>query len=197
MASQELESVETKRAPRLVSVDGRRYPLVSAGIRTQAEGGIAFTSLTQEFSNPHAEALEVLYVLPLPADGAVLGYDIRIGDRLIRGEIERRERAEQRYRNALFEGKTAGLLEEDRADTFQQRLGNVPTGASVSVEIRVIQPLLFVPGDEADPARWEFHFPRSPTSAITVLRAGSRTPSASIPIVTATARSPHGSPSKR
>ena len=68
----------------------------------------------------------MIYTLPLPADGAVLGYVIRVGDRVIRGEIERRERAEARYREALYEGRTGGLLEQDRADTFQQRFGNPP-----------------------------------------------------------------------
>lgn len=36
-----------------------------------------------------------------------------------------REKAEAVYKEALYAGKTAGLLEENRADTFQQRLGNL------------------------------------------------------------------------
>ena len=103
-----------RKEPSLVSVDGRAYPLRAATIRARASGGVAATTLIQEFANPHDEALEVVYTLPLPADGAVLGYTIHVGERVIRGEIEPREKAEADYRKALYEGKTAGLLEEDR-----------------------------------------------------------------------------------
>src|SRR3990172_8616798 len=127
MAPQALAtSTQQRPAPGLVSVDGRTYPLRSAHIRARAEGGLALTTLVQEFHNPHEESLEVAYTMPLPADGAVLGYTITMGERIIHGEIEVRENAEKRYRDALYRGQTAGLLEQDRADTFQQRLGNVP-----------------------------------------------------------------------
>jgi len=89
MSPQVMESqVVPRKPPSLVSIDGRTYPLRSAQIRARAEGGLAQTTLVQEFDNPHDEPLEVIYTMPLPADGAVLGYVIRMGDRVIRGEIE-------------------------------------------------------------------------------------------------------------
>jgi hypothetical protein len=39
-------------------------------------------------ATPHAEPLHVTYSLPLPADGAVAGYQFRIGDRRVVGEID-------------------------------------------------------------------------------------------------------------
>jgi Ca-activated chloride channel homolog len=146
-------------APRaqLVSLDGRPYPLDSARLEARAEGGISVTTLHQRFRNPHAEALEVVYTLPLPADGAVLGYTITIGERRIVGEVQPRAEAEAAYREAVYEGRTAGLLEQDRADTFQQQLGNIPGMTTVEVEIRVLHPLLFRAGAPA--AEWEYRFP--------------------------------------
>ncbi len=150
---------EKRRTPKLVSVDGRSYPLRSAHIKARAEGGLASTTLVQEFANPYDDPLEVIYTMPLPADGAVLGYTIRMGEKVIRGEIEPREKAEVKYKKALFEGRTAGLLEQDRADTFMQRLGNLPPHTDVMVTIDVLQPLAFLAGsDEAEPV-WEYRFP--------------------------------------
>ncbi len=175
MAPQALaQSTQERPSPGLVSVDGRVYPLRSAHIRARAEGGLAAATLVQEFHNPYDEPLEVAYAMPLPADGAVLGYTITMGERIIRGEIEVREKAEARYRKALYEGRTAGLLEQDRPDTFQQRLGNVPARTDVRVEIDVLQPLAFLAGTgvagapgpgtagaatTAGALLWEFRFP--------------------------------------
>jgi Ca-activated chloride channel family protein len=131
-------------AASLVSVDGKTYPLESARIAARAEGGIALTTLAQTYSNPHEETLEVVYTLPLPADGAVLGYTIRIGEKVIRSEVQPREKASAAYRDAMFTGRTAGLLEQTRLDTFQQRLGNVPPHARVEIEIDVLHPLAFL-----------------------------------------------------
>ncbi len=143
----------------LVSVDGRNYPLKSACITGRAEGGIAATTLTQTYGNPYEEPLEVLYTLPLPASGAVIGYAIRLGQRVVRGEVRRREEAKEQYRKALFEGRTAALLEQDRADTFTQQLGCLPPGETVAIEIEVLQPLMFLPAEGKEAARWEYRFP--------------------------------------
>jgi Ca-activated chloride channel family protein len=149
-------------AASLVSVDGKAYPLESARLLARAEGGVASTTLEQTFANPHPEPLEVFYTLPLPADGAVLGYTVRIGEKTIRGEVQPREQAARAYKDALFAGKTAGLLEQQRPDTFEQRLGNVPAHTKVEITIDVLHPLAFLP--PADGARsvgpeWEYRFP--------------------------------------
>jgi Ca-activated chloride channel homolog len=143
----------------LVAVDGRTYPLKSAQVEARAEGGIAATTFTQSYENPYQEALEVLYTMPLPANGAVTGYTIRLGERVIRGEVRRRAEAQEEYRQALVEGRTAALLEQDRADTFTQKLGCLPPGQTAQIEIEVLQPLVFLPSAGERTARWEYRFP--------------------------------------
>jgi len=178
---------QSERAASLIAVDGRNYPLESAHLSARAEGGLALSTLAQRYANPHDEPLEVLYTLPLPADGAVVGYTVRIGERVIRGEVQPRERAAEEYRRALFEGRTAGLLEQSRPDTFQQKLGNVPPRTKVEIAIDVLQPLAFVPADvveEAEAAtgngatsnRWEYRFPT--VVGVRYLGAAGRVPDA-------------------
>ena len=163
-------SAPAHAGPALVSADGRTYPLDSSRLLAQAEGGMALSTLRQHFRNPHPEALEVVYTMPLPADGAVLGYTIIVGERRIEGVIRSREDAAREYREALYQGHTAGLLEQERADTFTQKLGNIPPGTEVSVEIQVLHPLAFRPAevergveDHAAPgvleSSWEYRFP--------------------------------------
>jgi Ca-activated chloride channel homolog len=143
----------------LISLDGRTYPLKSARIEARAEGGVAATTFTQSYGNPYQEPLEVMYTLPLPASGAVIGYAIRLGQKVIRGEVRRRAEAQEEYRKAMFEGRTAALLEQDRADTFTQKLGCLPPGETAEVEIEVLQPLAFLTAEGEKPAQWEYRFP--------------------------------------
>jgi len=153
---------QEQAAPRpagLVAVDGRSYPLEAVRIEARAEGGLASTTLTQSYTNPYDEPLEVFYTLPLPADGAVLGYAIHMGERVIRGEVMKREEAAKAYEDALFDGRTAGLLEQERDDTFTQRLGSLPAHQNARIEIQVLHPVAFVPKVNGGPARWEYRFP--------------------------------------
>jgi Ca-activated chloride channel family protein len=154
-----ISRTDSHRAAGLVSVDGRTYPLKSVRVEAQAEGGVAATTFTQAYGNPYEEPLEVLYTLPLPANGAVIGYTIRLGNRVIRGEVRKRDEAREEYRKALVEGRTAALLEQERADTFSQKLGCLPPGETAEVEIQVMQVLAFLPAAGAEAARWEYRFP--------------------------------------
>ena len=143
----------------LVAVDGRTFPLKGSHLDARAGGGIARTRLRQSYENPYDEPLEVIYTMPLPADGAVVGYTVIVGETKIVGEIETRKNAEEAYRKALQEGRTGGLLEQERADTFTQRLGNIPPRTPIEVEIDVLHPVAFHTRTKSAVAEWEYRFP--------------------------------------
>jgi Ca-activated chloride channel homolog len=56
-------------------------------VRADAGAGLARVVLEQVFVNSYAEPLHVTYLVPLPAEGAVAGYVVRVGDRRITGEV--------------------------------------------------------------------------------------------------------------
>lgn len=139
---------------RLVTTDGRELPLRATHLAAKARAGLARTVLRQTFRNPYDEPLAVRYQVPLPADGAVSGYAFRLGDETIVGRVDTKERARDRFEDAILEGKSAALLEQDRSSLFTQELGNVPPGAEVEAEVVVDHPLAWL----AEGA-WEWRFP--------------------------------------
>ncbi len=151
-------NLETDAPPstggRLVAPDGRTLPLRGSELRASASGGVARVVLKQRFVNPFEEALRVTYLLPLPSDGAVAGFSFLIGRQRIVGEVDRRADARERFEQALIEGRTAALLEQDRSSLFTQEVGNIPPRAEVEVEIELDQRLRWL----ADGA-WEWRFP--------------------------------------
>ena len=160
----------TTSSGRVVTADGRELPLRATRLVVRAQGGLATVRLLQAFANPFAEPLQVTYQLPLPADAAVAGFCFRIGDRTVRGEIDRRQAARERFERAIAEGRTAGLVEQDRTALFTQELGNLPPGTELQAELELDQPLVWV--DEG----WQWRFPT--TVAPRFLGASGRVPDA-------------------
>jgi Ca-activated chloride channel homolog len=139
---------------RLVATGGRTLPLLGSTLSADAAGGIARVTVEQRFRNPHAEPLAVTYSLPLPADGAVSGFSFEVSGKLTVGEIDRKQAARARYEEALADGRSAALLEQDRSSLFTQEIGNIPPGEEVLVRVSVDQRLRWL-----DEGAWEWRFP--------------------------------------
>lgn len=139
---------------RMVSTDGRALLLAHSTLRAEARGGVCRVVLVQRFENPHDEALEVTYSLPLPSDGAVSGFAFEMNDARVVGVVDKKARARERYLDALEQGKTAALLEQVRSSVFTQKVGNLPPRTALTAEITVDQPLAWL-----DEGAWEWRFP--------------------------------------
>ncbi len=109
--------------------------------------------VVQRFTNPDKTPLEATDEFPLPDESAVDDMEIRIGDRVIKGVIKKREQARQIYETAKGEGKTRTLLEQQRPNIFTQSLANLKPGETIEVVIRYTESLKCTGGD------YEFVFP--------------------------------------
>ena len=139
---------------RLVTADGRALPLIGASLAADAKGGLVRITLEQTFRNPHDEPLRVTYSLPLPADGAVSGFAFRIGEERVVGQVDAKQRARQRFEDAILEGRTAAILDQERSSLFTQEVGNVPPRTQVICEVQIDQKLTWLPD-----GAWEWRFP--------------------------------------
>lgn len=148
-----LPSTDPSTGCRLVALDGRPLPLTHVAVSADAGGGLARVVLRQTFVNPYPEPLAATYLLPLPADGAVVDFSFTIGGRRIAGRVERKADARAAFAQAVVEGRTAALLEQDRSSVFTQELGNLPPGVPIEVEIEVEQLLAWVNHG------WEWRWP--------------------------------------
>ncbi|MBC7882868.1 MAG: VWA domain-containing protein, partial [Anaerolineae bacterium] len=129
------------------------FPLKHTDVNARITGNLARVEVTQTFENPYNEPLEAIYTFPLPDQAAVDEMEIKIGERVIRGNIKRREEAQKIYEDAKRAGRTAGLLEQQRDNIFTQSLANIRPGEKVQVKIRYTESVKFEKGD------YEFVFP--------------------------------------
>jgi len=129
------------------------FPLKQTEVKAKIAGNISRVEVVQKFENPFPESLEAVYVFPLPDEAAVDDMEIKIGDRTIKADIKLREEALEIYEQARQQGRTAGLLEQERSNIFTQSLANIKPGEKIEVTIRYTESLKFADGD------YEFVFP--------------------------------------
>ncbi|MCG8427172.1 MAG: marine proteobacterial sortase target protein [Chromatiales bacterium] len=133
-----------------VSVDA---PLLHTDVSMRVSGMVNRVQVTQQFHNPGDEWVEGTYVFPLPENSAVDHLKMRIGERIIEGEIKEKGEAKKIYNQAKREGKRASLLSQQRPNIFTTAVANIGPGEKVEVIIEYQQVLHY------DVGRFSLRFP--------------------------------------
>jgi Ca-activated chloride channel family protein len=112
---------------------------VQTGFRVEVTGNIARVRVAQQFTNPSDDWVEGLYVFPLSADSAVDELLMHVGERVIRGDIQPREKARATYEKARSEGRRASLVDQERPNMFTSSVANIAPHSSLTVEIAYLE----------------------------------------------------------
>jgi Ca-activated chloride channel family protein len=133
-----------------IVVDGRPvqmdFPLKHTKVRAEVSGPVSRVEVTQTFTNPYQDTIEAVYVFPLPHEAAVSDMTMRLGERVIRGVIDRRAEARRIYENAKRQGKVAALLEEERPNIFTQSVANILPGNEIEIVLTYVETLRYEKG---------------------------------------------------
>src|SRR5436853_1279244 len=128
-------------------------PLKHTDVKAEISGFLSRVVVTQEFENPFKDKIEAVYTFPLPPNAAVDDMTLRVGDRIVRGRIKRREEARATYEAARSAGQIAGLLDQERPNIFTQSVANIMPGEKVTITISYVETLKYEAG------AYEFVFP--------------------------------------
>ncbi len=126
-----------------VSVDA---PMLKTDVKMDVSGMLARVSVHQRFKNISKDWAEGIYVFPLPEDAAVDRMRLRIGERIIEGEIKEKAEARRTYEKAKREGRKASLLRQERPNIFTTAVANIGPDEEVVVEIEYQQNLHYTQG---------------------------------------------------
>jgi Ca-activated chloride channel family protein len=116
------------------------------GVSVSVTGLIARVEVVQAFTNRGNLWAEGVYRFPLPDGAAVDRLHVRVGDRVIEGEIQERQTARRVYQQARNEGRTASLVEQQRANQYESRLANIGPGEEILVTIGFLVNVSFSEG---------------------------------------------------
>jgi len=126
-------------------VTSSRVPIPLQGVRIEAclTGLGSEVTVTQRYTNLEAVDVEAVYVFPLEEGAAVCGFTARVGDRLIRGRVEEREKAFEVYDDAMAGGHGAFLLDQERPNIFTVSVGNLRPQQTIEIAITYVTLLTF------------------------------------------------------
>jgi len=112
------------------------FPLLSTTAEVNIVGPIADVTVTQKYKNDGALPIEAVYVFPGSTRAAVYEMTMKIGDRIIKADIQEKKQARKTYEKAKSEGKRASLLEQHRPNVFQMNVANICPGDVIEVEMK-------------------------------------------------------------
>ncbi|RDH83002.1 MAG: marine proteobacterial sortase target protein [endosymbiont of Galathealinum brachiosum] len=132
------------------SANGNLYhqmPLLRTVVDMHVSGMISRNHVKQYFKNPNDSWIEAIYVFPLPENSAVDHMRMRIGNRIIEGEIKEKQEAKRLYKKAQKEGKKTALIEQQRPNLFTNQVANIGPGETIVIEIEYQQTLHYDQGN--------------------------------------------------
>lgn len=124
-----------------------KCPLKHTDVKAQVSGYVARVSVKQKFRNTFNEKIEAVYTFPLPENAAVDEMTMKVGTRVIRGSIKKREEARNIYETARAQGYVASLLDQERPNIFTQSVANIEPGEEVEIEIKYVDLLAYEAGN--------------------------------------------------
>ena len=112
-------------------------------VKMQISGLSARVTVTQTFENTTDQWVEGKYMFPLPEKAAVDHLTMKIGERLIIGEIKEKQEAKKIYEQAKISGRKASLVEQHRANMFTNSVANIAPYEKIEIIIEYQQDVIY------------------------------------------------------
>lgn len=110
-------------------------PLQATRVGLEIRDLLATITLTQDYANREAQPIEVSYTLAIPTGATLLDLQAEIGERVLRGQVQLRAQAEERYEQALAEGHSAFAVRMVGPDLIHIALGNLLPDETLTLRI--------------------------------------------------------------
>ncbi|BBO22351.1 MAG: marine proteobacterial sortase target protein [Rhodocyclaceae bacterium] len=145
---QAMKPKEVQQGTLLLKSEGATLavPAVATDAEIKVSGIVARAVVKQTYRNPYDTWFEGLYVFPLPENAAVDHLRMKVGDRIIEGDIQERQAARAQYEQAKSSGRRAALVEQERPNLFTTSVANIPPRGEIVVEIEYQQTLRYDSG---------------------------------------------------
>lgn len=120
------------------TTDCHELALKKVKISGDVIGKFGIFELEQKFVNNTKKVLEVGYTFPVPYTATVVGFEVLVGDKLLKGQCKETQKAKKEYAKNIVKGNSAYLMEEKSDNIFTISIGKIAKGEEVNIKIKFI-----------------------------------------------------------
>lgn len=119
-------------------VDLRELALKKVKITGNVIGKFGSFEIEQVYKNNTKDVLEVGYTFPIVETATVIGFEINIGDKILKGKCKEKGKAKKEYQRSMVQGDSAYMMEQETDNIFRISVGKINIDEEVTVKIQYI-----------------------------------------------------------
>ena len=120
------------------NVDLRELALKKVKITGNVIGKFGTFEIEQMYKNNTKEVLEVGYTFPITETATVVGFEIKVGDKILKGKCKEKGEAKREYQQNIVKGNSAYMMEQETGNIFKISVGKIDKDEEVTVKIQYI-----------------------------------------------------------
>lgn len=119
-------------------VDLRELALKKVKITGDVIGKFGTFEIEQVYKNNTKDVLEVGYTFPIVETATVVGFEINVGNRVLKGKCKEKGEAKKEYQKNIVKGNSAYMMEQETDNIFKISVGKIDRAEEVTVKIQYI-----------------------------------------------------------
>lgn len=119
-------------------VDLRELALEKVKITGDVIGKFGTFEIEQVYKNNTKDILEVGYTFPIVETATVVGFEINVGDRVLKGKCKEKGEAKKEYQRNIVKGNSAYMMEQETDNIFKISVGKIDRDEEVKIKIQYV-----------------------------------------------------------
>ena len=119
-------------------VDLRELALKKVKITGDVIGKFGTFEIEQVYKNNSKDVLEVGYTFPIVETATVVGFEINVGDRVLKGKCKEKGEAKKEYQRNIVKGNSAYMMEQETDNIFKISIGKIDRDEELKIKIQYI-----------------------------------------------------------
>lgn len=119
-------------------VDLRELALKKVKITGNVIGKFGTFEIEQVYKNNTKDVLEVGYTFPIVETATVVGFEINVGDRVLKGKCKEKGEAKKEYQRNIVKGNSAYMMEQEKDNIFKISVGKIDRDEEVKIKIQYV-----------------------------------------------------------
>lgn len=119
-------------------VDLRELALKKVKITGNVIGKFGTFEIEQVYKNNTKDVLEVGYTFPIVETATVVGFEINVGNRVLKGKCKEKGEAKKEYQRNIVKGNSAYMMEQETDNIFKISVGKIDRDEEVKIKIQYV-----------------------------------------------------------